>query len=99
MNLRRFFEETGIKQVAFAKKVGISTTCLQNYLSGSIPTLDRALRIEKASNGMVKAEAEDWNINLNGSAKKSTNNKKSPQKNVKVHKSMSKPPRQKQKES
>ena len=41
-NLRRYFEQSGMTQAEFAKKLGVGTTSIYNWLSGvKIPRMDK----------------------------------------------------------
>jgi transcriptional regulator with XRE-family HTH domain len=60
MRLNEYIRSRGIKIKTFADKLGISTTALQNYMTGTIPRLDRAFQIEELTDGHVRAVLEDW---------------------------------------
>lgn len=59
MKLNEYFEETGVMKAFFAKKIGTTPTSLQSWLKGKTkPKIDLVLKIEKQTNGFVKAK--DW---------------------------------------
>lgn len=59
MNLRKYFEETGVKQAFFAEKIGVSPQSIQGWMTkGKIPKLETLLKIEEQTKGQVKIK--DW---------------------------------------
>ena len=57
--LEEFFEERGMKQNVFAKKIGTSTCTLFNILKlGHIPNINLCFQIEKITKG--KIDFYDW---------------------------------------
>ena len=57
--LQQYFKNTGVMKVFFANKIGATPTSLSAWLHGrTVPNIDFAFRIEKATNGFVKAQ--DW---------------------------------------
>lgn len=78
MKLDEYFRNTGVKQVFFAEKIGISTTALRSILKGSsLPSIPTAYAIEKQTDGQVTLY--DWiaDVDVDDSANvKSRKNKK-----------------------
>lgn len=59
MDLKTYFETTGVTQTFFAKKANISRTTINKILDNKIhPTLKTAWAIEKATDG--KVTLYDW---------------------------------------
>lgn len=57
--LQKYFEDTGVMKVFFAKKINATPTSLSAWLSGrTVPNIKFAFEIEKATNGYVKVQ--DW---------------------------------------
>ncbi len=63
MDLKTYFETTGITQTFLAKKAGISRTTINKIVDGKIlPNLKTAWAIEKATDG--KVTLYDWANNF-----------------------------------
>lgn len=58
MMLREWMDRDGLTQARAAEILGIAQAEVSQYLRGRIPTLERALRFEKATNGDVTTR--DW---------------------------------------
>lgn len=58
MTLREWMDKEGLTQVRAAEALGIAQAEVCMYLKGRTPSLERALRFEKATNGALKVK--DW---------------------------------------
>lgn len=59
MKLKEYFKENCIDLSQFAKKIGVTTVTLHNYLNGKyLPKLGIAYKIEKAT--QKKVTIYDW---------------------------------------
>lgn len=59
MKLKEYLDATGIKQTFLAKKSGISKASINVYALGKkVPSIEVALKIEKATDGHVRLY--DW---------------------------------------
>lgn len=56
MTLKEYFKTYNIDIVVFSAKTEISVVSLYRYLKGYRPHLNRAVKIEKATNGLVTVE-------------------------------------------
>lgn len=58
MTLREWMDRDDLTQARAAEILGIAQAEVSQYLRGRMPTLERALRFEKATNGAVPPK--DW---------------------------------------
>lgn len=59
MNLRKYLDKHGIKITFFASEIGVRQPQLSQWLSGKgMPNVVNAVRIERATKGLVKCS--DW---------------------------------------
>lgn len=56
MTLKEYFKTYSIDIVVFSAQTDISVVSLYRYLRGYKPHLNRAVKIEKATNGLVTVE-------------------------------------------
>ena len=56
MKLKEYLRINRIDPVTFAVKSGISVSTIYRYLSGEKPSFNKAVLIEKATNGQISIE-------------------------------------------
>ncbi len=56
MNLREYFNDTGIKISRFAERFGLTERTIHNVLKGTDIALSTAILIEEATGGKVKCK-------------------------------------------
>ncbi|MDP4120528.1 MAG: helix-turn-helix transcriptional regulator [Bacillota bacterium] len=55
--LRKYLDERGMNATFFARKVGVTRTCIYDLYRGKrIPTLEVAVKIELATDGLIKCQ-------------------------------------------